>query len=66
MIQLEKIQDEIKSLPHRDFVKLRNWIIEQDWDEWDKQIEEDIALGKLDFLIEEAKNEKKEGKLKEL
>jgi len=66
MIQLEKIQKEIKSLPHRDFVKLRNWIIEQDWDEWDKQIEEDIALGKLDFLIEEAKNEKKEGKLKEL
>jgi len=64
MIQLKKIQEEIKSLPHREFIKLRDWILEQDWNEWDKQIKEDIASGKLDFLIEEAKREKKEGKLK--
>ena len=66
MAQVEKIQEEIKSLPYSEFVRLRDWIIEQDWNKWDKQIEKDITSGKLDFLIEEAKKEKKEGKLKEL
>ena len=53
-------------LPEREFRKLRDWIIEQDWKKWDQQIEKDIALGKLDFLIEEAKSESELGKLKEL
>ena len=66
MIQLKKIQEEVRLLPEREFRKLRDWIIEQDWKKWDQQIEKDIALGKLDFLIEEAKSESKLGKLKEL
>ena len=66
MIQLEELQEEIKMLPHHEFVKLRDWIIEQDWMEWDKQIERDAASGKLDFLIEEAKREKYEGKLRNI
>ncbi len=66
MAQVEKIQEEIRSLSYSEFVRLRDWIIEQDWNEWDKQIEKDITSGKLDFLIKEAKKEKKEGKLKEL
>ena len=53
MLQLEKIQTEIKLLPQEDFVKLRDWIIEQDWKAWDKKIEDDALSGKLDFLIKE-------------
>ena len=66
MIQLEKIQEEIRLLPQSEFRKLRDWIIEQDWNEWDQQIDKDVSLGKLDFLIEEAVNENKAGKLKAL
>ena len=66
MIQVKKIQEEVKLLPEREFRKIRDWIIEEDWKKWDQQIEKDIALGKLDFLIEEAKTESNLGKLKEL
>ena len=66
MILLKKIQEEIRLLPQSEFKKLRDWIIEQDWNEWDQQIEKDVSLGKLDFLIEEAKNENKAGILKAL
>ena len=66
MIQLEEIQEQVRSLPPNEFRKLRDWIIEQDWSGWDLQIEKDVASGKLDFLVEEAKSENKAGKLKEL
>ena len=66
MTQLEQIQAEIETLSHKDYVRLRNWINEKDWDEWDREIETDSNAGKLDFLIEEAIAEKSQGKLKEL
>ena len=65
MVELEKIQEEIRSLSREDFARLRDWILEQDWDEWDTQIEKDVAAGKLDFLVDEALREKEEGKLRE-
>jgi hypothetical protein len=43
-----------------------SWIHERDWKDWDRQLEEDVATGKLDFLVAEAKEEKKNGILKEL
>ena len=65
MVELEKILEEIRSLPREDFARLRDWILEQDWDEWDTQIEKDVVAGKLDFLVDEALREKEEGKLRE-
>lgn len=55
MIPLEKTQSEIESLSPEDYEYLRAWFFERDWKEWDKQIEKDSESGKLDFLIEEAK-----------
>jgi len=66
MSELQRIQEEIKSLPKADFAKLYDWILDQDWEEWDKQIEKDSLSGKLDFLINEALEEIKENKLKTL
>jgi len=34
---------------------------EEYWEKWDKQIEEDSKSGKLNFLIEQARNARKEG-----
>jgi len=39
-----------------DFKRLRDWIIEKEWGYWDQKIKKDSETGKLDFLIEEARN----------
>ncbi|MDJ0633424.1 MAG: hypothetical protein QNJ34_09570, partial [Xenococcaceae cyanobacterium MO_188.B29] len=64
MTQVERIQAEIEALSQEDFVRLREWFAEKDWLLWDKQLEVDIADGKLDFLLEEAMTAKSQGKLK--
>ena len=61
-----EIQTEIEALPRKEYLKLVSWFTEKDWSVWDKQIEEDSQSGSLDFLIDEALNEKVTGKLKEI
>jgi hypothetical protein len=63
---IEKIQSEIESLPQEDFQQLRTWFAEKDWSLWDKQLETDVADGKLDFLLEEAMAAKSQGTLQDL
>jgi hypothetical protein len=64
--RVEEIQVAIESLPYQDYIRLRQWFSERDWGKWDKQIEADSESGKLDFLIEEALNEKAKDILREL
>ena len=66
MIQVEQLQRAIEALPDRDFSRLRRWFAEQDWRRWDKQLETNVAAGKLDFLLEEALSAKEQGNLKDL
>lgn len=66
MSHITKIQKEILALPHADYMQLRQWFNELDWEKWDRQIEADSDAGKLDFLISEALEEKKNGTLKDL
>lgn len=66
MSSITKIQQAILSLPEADYLQLRNWFNALDWEKWDRQIEEDSESGKLDFLIAEAFEVKKQGKLEEL
>jgi hypothetical protein len=64
--RVEEIQVAIESLPYQEYVRLRQWLSERDWEKWDRQMEADSESGKLDFLIEEALSEKAEGILEEL
>ena len=66
MIRIEEIKNAIVSLPTDEYRKFRDWFLERDWEQWDKQIQADSESGKLDFLVEEAKNEKNQGKLRDL
>ena len=66
MSRVELIQSSILSLSPEEYAQLRQWFVERDWEQWDKQIEEDSASGKLDFLIEEAMAEKAKGKLRNI
>ena len=66
MSSITEIQQAILSLPEADYLQLRHWFNELDWEKWDPQIEEDSESGKLDFLIAEAFEAKKKGTLEEL
>ena len=66
MTQVERIQTEILALPYEEFVSLRRWFAEFEWEQWDRQIEKDSVAGKLDFLLEEAQTAKSENNLQEL
>jgi len=64
--RIEEIKNAVVSLPVNEYRKLRDWFLERDWEEWDKQIEADSGSGKLDFLVKEAMDEKSSGKLRKL
>ena len=61
MTTLLEIERAIEQLPSDQFSKIREWIVEKDWQAWDAQIERDSADGKLDFLVDEALRDAKSG-----
>ena len=63
MSSIENIQQAILNLSKSDYIQLRRWLSELDWEEWDQQIEADSDDGKLDFLIAEAAEAKQRGTL---
>ena len=65
MSNITRSQQAILSLPETDYLQLRHWFNELDWEKWDRQIEEDSESGKLDFLIADALEAKKKGTLEE-
>jgi len=66
MLKIDEIKKAIESLPEKDFAQLRHWFSEKDWEKWDRQIKADSGAGKLDFLVKEALDEKRERRLKDL
>ena len=66
MSSVTEIQQAILSLPEADYLQLRHWFNELDWEKWDRQIEEDAESGKLDFLITEAFEAEEKSTLKKL
>lgn len=63
-MRIEEIKVEIKKLPRPDFVEIRKWIADRDWEMWDHELSEDSKAGKLDFLVREALEEKQRGNLR--
>ena len=62
---LEEIESAIGRLTHEEFVRLAEWFRERENAEWDRQMEQDAAAGKLDFLWKEAEEERAAGTLVE-
>ncbi|HEV7485732.1 MAG TPA: hypothetical protein VGQ65_08615 [Thermoanaerobaculia bacterium] len=54
MTRVEQLEQQIVQLDPDEFAQLREWLMEQDWAEWDQQIERDAASGKLDRLENQA------------
>jgi hypothetical protein len=66
MTKVEEIEKAIESLPKKDFKKILEWFSGKKWDEWDNEIKSDSDAGKLNFLVREAGEARKYGKLKDL
>ncbi len=63
---IEQIENAILNLSKTDFTKLRNWLLDLDYQQWDQQLEQDINEGKLDALAQEALAEFEAGYYQEL
>jgi hypothetical protein len=66
MPEIDEIKADIERLPSEEVAELFRWLSEKEWENWDKEVEADSAAGKLDFLVQEARDEKAKGTLKEL
>lgn len=66
MSKVEKIEQQIQKLSPSEFAQLRDWMLEQDWESWDSQIEDDVSAGKLDELIGESQQDYRNGRARKL
>ena len=62
MSKVKLIEQQIKALPSEEIAQLRTWFLEFDWALWDRQLERDIAAGRLDIFAEKALPESADGK----
>jgi hypothetical protein len=61
MSTIEQIETAILTLAPDEFQQLRQWFADVDYQRWDKQLEQDVADGKLNALAAEAIAEFKAG-----
>ena len=54
MPDVKALEDAVRALPPTDLAEFRRWFTEFDSAAWDRQIETDLAAGKLDALLTEA------------
>ena len=66
MSDLEQLERTVQNLSPEDFAKFRDWFLELDERLWDQQIAEDLETGKLDGLIDEALEDFRAGRAREL
>lgn len=64
-MSLAEIKSAVDELSPSELTELAAFIRKRDNTEWDAQIEEDAATGKLDFLFEEAEQERAAGTLRD-
>ena len=64
-MSLTEIKNAVRELTPKELAELAAFISKQDNATWDKQMEEDAARGKLDFLFDEAERERAGGQLRD-
>jgi hypothetical protein len=65
MSTVEEIERAIENLPAPEVARLTDWLVKRRNQQWDSQLDEDAAKGKLDFLFEDGDAERKTGKLRD-
>jgi len=63
---LDEAKDVIERLPSDEFAKFQAWFAQFAEDDWDRQIAEDVAAGRLDHLAEQVRRDVEAGRYTEL
>ena len=66
MTTVAQISGAVKRLRLKDLARFRKWFAECDAAVWDRQLEADVAAGKLDLLIRGAQCDHRAGRTKPL
>ena len=66
MDTIEQIEKAVRRLTPEQLADFRVWFAEYDAQVWDRQIEEDVAQGRLDALADEALKDLAEGRCTDL
>lgn len=66
MTKLQLLEEEIKKLSPEELAELRNWFLEREAEQWDREIERDAASGKLDKLLAKSLADHRAGKSREI
>ncbi len=60
-MHVQEIETAIKKLPVENIIELSTWLEEYQADVWDRQIEKDLAMGRLDSILMEVDAEYEAG-----
>lgn len=66
MTRVEALEREVQNLTSEELAAFRDWFAEYDWRVWDRQLDRDVAAGKLDKFAAEALAEYERGETTEL
>jgi hypothetical protein len=66
MTRVKQLEQQIVQLDPEEFAQLWEWLMEQDWSAWDREIERDADSGKLDRLVKQALADHASGKSRPL
>ena len=66
MTTVAEIAGAVKRLPKKDLARFRKWFAEYDAAVWDRQLEDDANLGRLDTVIREVQRDHLAGRTKAL
>jgi hypothetical protein len=65
MSRVEEIERAIQELNSDDFARIAQRVHALEQERWDAELDRDASSGKLDFLIAEALEDRKHGRLKD-
>jgi hypothetical protein len=63
---IQELEQAVIQLPPKELARFRKWFEEFDAQAWDKQLDADAKSGKIDKIAEQALNNYRAGKAKEL
>ena len=65
-MSIKEIEQAVSKLSRDELAAFRKWFIEFDWEAWDREIEEDVASGRLDAVIQEVDDDIRTGRVSDL
>ena len=64
MTTVWELQMVILGLSEAEYAELRGWLLDEDWERWEREFDEDVRAGKPDALASEALEAKAKGELR--